>query len=125
MPYNPYSPGGPAYRDLSNTPLGRRLDAVVRSANREAQNREKARETDVQAAPIRSANRVTLASDSARGRRYITRSGESILVRPGVGVWHVYPCGPRGGVPDGSAVLGSGSTPQDALEDAGYREVAK
>lgn len=122
MPYNPYSPGGPAYRDLSNTPLGRRLDAVVRSANREAQNREKARET----APQPALEPVTLASDTARGRRYTTATTGPILVRPdGFGIWGVYPCGPRGGVVAGASRLGRGSTPQDALEAAGYREVAK
>lgn len=119
MPYNPYAAGGPTARDLSHTPLGRRLDGIIRESQAAAKAREASRE------PSTNAIRVHLASDSSRGRRYATvnTGGDYILARPSDGVWHVYPCGPRGGLLGPSQ--GSGTTPQDALEDAGYREVAR
>ena len=117
MPYNPYAAGGPTARDLSHTPLGRRLDGIIREAHTDAKAREASRE------PSRDYRYVHLASDSSRGRRYTTEDGEMVLARPSDGVWEVFPCGPRGGVTGPS--LGSGTTPQDALEDAGYREVAR
>lgn len=118
MPYNPYAAGGPTARDLSHTPLGRRLDGIIREAQAAAKAREASREGDQPTTVY-----VRLASESSRGRRYTTETGDYILARPSDGVCHVYPCGPRGGLTGPSQ--GSGTTPQDALEDAGYREVAR
>lgn len=115
MPYNPYAAGGPTSRDLSHTPLGRRLDRTIRELQATA---TKARETTPEAPTA-----VRLASESSRGRRYITSTGDHILARPSDGVWSVHDCGPRGGLLGPSR--GSGTTPQDALEAAGYREMVR
>lgn len=107
MPYNPHAPGGPTYRNVTNTPVGHHPGEDVKRAQSPSRGH--------------SLEPAYPETQSPRGHRLSTNtSQEFILVRleaPG-GQWTVYPCGPRSGL-TGEA-MGRGETMRDALADAGF-----